>query len=153
MRIRSKIRKHVGQSWLHAAILSYEITWKIGPSPPIRSLALTLILTTPPRWKRGRFHRGSMLERAAINNGKRIANGAACDRGYLVRTWYAHVSVCTSPVRMCASSWPGGIARRIQLILHSQPRKFRGAPGMGGERQKENRWPARRDICETLLSR
>lgn len=126
-----------------AAVLSREVMRKIGPSLPGRSLALTLISAMPPRWKRGRSIAVRCSERAVTGNGKCIANGAACKRGY--RTDVICARPCAIPRCMRLRDRTES-QRQIQLILHSQPRKFRS-----GHRRRTS--GPRRDICEALLSR
>lgn len=73
------------------------------------------------------FYRSSMLERT--NNGKCIANGTACDRGFCMDM--IRVRLCATLVRVYASSWPeshGGYSVYYIRNRESFARRKEGKP-------------------------
>lgn len=83
------------------------------------------------------FCRGSMLERAAANNGKCMANGAACDRGYRIDVICAHLCGCMR------------LRDRVESHGGYSLYCIRNRESFAGEEWRKTGGP-RHDICEAL---
>jgi len=106
-RILSKIRGYIGRS---AAPRCGNIMRNYAENRSIASCVIARVdlnIHDATKVEKRPLYRGSMLERAAIDNGKCIANGVArrgtaCDRGYRMDMICAQL--CATPARMYASS-------------------------------------------------